>query len=1076
MTNSSLIRALAFTAMVLGSGAAGPLRAQGLTTAAVSGTVTDSASGQGIESAQIQIVNRSTGVTTGGLTRAGGHFFIQGLAVGGPYSVTVRRIGYQPLTRDGVMLQLGENYRADFALTAQAAELAAVEVKATADQSALISPARKGIESFVSDTALRRMPTLSRNFTDFVRLTPQVSSSGPGNSAGGVNNRFNNIQIDGASENDLFGLGTTGQPGGQAFGKSISLEAVKEYQVVLSPYDVRQGNFAGALINAVTKSGTNELHGSAFYYFRNSDLAQNVKFIRTSDLSVKQYGFSLGGPIIKDKVHFFVAPEWQSRTQPAAGPYLGSTGDPLPVAEADVQRFMNDLKAYGIEPGSAGLVNNENPLSNIFARVDVALPSINSRLVARYNYGTADNDVFSRSDFTFGLSSNSYTIKNTKNAPVVQLFTNFSNGSDNELILGYNRIRDRRNPAVFSPTVSVSVPGLTSGNVTLRAGAEQFSQGNQLDQDIFEITDNYTFPIGTSHRVTVGTHDEFFKFRNLFTESSYGVWTFRNLDSLEAGNPSSYRVSSDLGGGVVARFKGKQVGAYVEDNWTITPNFSLTYGLRFDVPMLDTKPAYTASVDTIYGRRTDEVASGNLQWSPRIGFNWDVTGDQVNQIRGGVGTFVGRPAYVWLGNSYQNSGSGLGILNCSGSRSAPGPAPAFDPDATNPPTVCANGQGLGTGVVGPVDLMSKNLKYPQVLRASLAYDRQLPGGAVASLEAMYTKGLDNFFYINRNLVGPQGVDSHGRVMYGTLNLATGQSNPEVVSSRFSEVIDIANQSKDYSYNLTAELQKRFSESFEGRVAYTYSHSYDVQSLTSSRAISNWMFGRELSGNHLDQNTSVSLFDQPNKIVASGTYTFPWKTWATNVSLIYTGQSGAPYDYVYGGSSGRGDLNADGITGNDLVYVPTSAMDTTQIRFATIAPTATSAAILPETQAVAFDKFIDSQPCLRDHRGEIIERNTCRNPWQNFLDMTVEQSLPSWQGRTMSLRLDVFNVANLLNRSWGRVRSAGTFNNVSLLTMTGVANNDPNQPLFQFNPNYKAFTIQNDATGYYQIQLSARVGF
>jgi hypothetical protein len=1083
MIRSRWIRTLAFTALGLGAGSARPLCAQGTTTAAISGAVLDSVTGQGIESAQVQVINTSTGVTTGALTRDGGRFFVQGLLTGGPYTVTVRRIGYQPESRKGIMLSLGQNARVDFHLSQQVIELSGVTVEAAPTETPLISSARKGVDTYVGDSALRRLPTLSRNFTDFVRLTPQVAliASNSGNSAGGVNNRFNNIQIDGVSENDLFGLGSTGQPGGQSNGRSISLEAVKEYQVILSPYDVRQGNFSGALINAVTKSGTNEFHGTAGFYFKNSDLAQNVPFIRSSDLSVKDYAFSLGGPIVKDKVHFFVAPEFQTRTQPASGPYIGQSPEfstPLPVDQATIDRFVTDLENYGLTPGSAGLVNNENPLNNVFARVDVALPSISSRLVALYNWAKSSNDVFSRSTSTFGLSSNLYTIKNTTNAPSLQLFTNFLNGSDNELTVGYSRIRDRRTPETAAPQISVTVPGLQSTNVTLRAGGEQFSQGNELDQDIIQVEDNYSFPVGTSHRVTVGTHDEFFKFRNLFTESSYGVWTFSDLDAFEAGEASTYRVSSSLTGNpadVVARFKGAQYGFYVEDNWAITPRFSLTYGLRADIPVLDSKPVFTDSVLTYFGRRTDEVPSGNVQWSPRIGFNWDVTGDQVNQLRGGVGVFVGRPPYVWIGNSFQNSGSGLGILNCSNSSSAPGKAPAFDPSATNPPTACANGNGLATGVVGPVDLMSKDLKYPQVLRLSLSYDRQLGSGFVGTLEGLYTRGLHDFFYINRNLVGPQGTDAHGRVMYGTLS-ASGQSNPRLVSSQFSEVIDITNQSKDYSYDLTAQLQKRFTERFEARVAYTFSHSYDVQSLTSSRAISNWQFGRELAGDHLAENTTTSIFDVPHRIVAAGTYTMPWKTWATSISLIYTGQSGAPYDYVYGGSSGRGDLNADGVTGNDLLYVPKNALDPSEIQFAPIPASSSGPAVAPNTQAVAFENFINSTPCLRDHRGEFLPRNSCRNPWQNFLDVTLEQALPSVQGRTLSLRLEVFNFANLLNSDWGRTRSAGTFNDVSLLTHSGQAADDATVSLFQFKPTYQKFTIENDPANYYQIQLSARLGF
>ncbi|HEY2895743.1 MAG TPA: carboxypeptidase regulatory-like domain-containing protein, partial [Gemmatimonadaceae bacterium] len=350
------IALLAFAA----SGAAGitSLSAQGITTAAVSGVVTDSV-GRPVESAQIQVTNQATGVKSYAVTRTNGNYYVQGVEVGGPYVVSVRRIGFAPDSVSGVHLSLGQNFRASFKLHPQAAQLAVVTVRATSDTlSNQISPSRRGVQTDISDTALRRLPTLNRNFTDFLSLTPQVlQAQNAGLSAGGQNNRFNNIQIDGASESDIFGLGTTGQPGGQARGRSISLEAVQEYQVLLSPFDVRQGNFTGALINAVTKSGTNELHGSAYYYFRNQDLAADVPLLRASDFQQKQFGFSLGGPIVKDKIHFFIAPEWQREAYPAPGPFPGFTGTgPTSAADAaTVQRMADILQGtYGLNAGAAG--------------------------------------------------------------------------------------------------------------------------------------------------------------------------------------------------------------------------------------------------------------------------------------------------------------------------------------------------------------------------------------------------------------------------------------------------------------------------------------------------------------------------------------------------------------------------------------------------------------------------------------------------------------------------------------------------------------------------------------------------
>ena len=1073
--------------------------AQGVTTAAISGRVTER-DGAPVANAQIQVRNRATGVSSGALSDENGRYLVQGLEVGGGYVVTVRRIGFGPATRENVSLNLGQRLQLDFALDRQAVELTGVTVTSAVDPT--FSATKMGVGTVVSDSSLRRLPTLNRNFTDFVSLSPQVSTSGPGQSGGGVNNRFNNIQIDGASENDLFGLGASGQPGGQARGKSISIESVKEYQVLLSPYDVRQGNFAGALINAVTKSGTNQLTGSAYYFTRNEKLARDVDFIRNSTYDHTQYGFSIGGPIVKDRIHFFLNPEFQQREQPAAGPYLGQaegSQTPVPVRQAEIDRFRAITDSMGLPSGSAGLINNTNPLVNLFVRIDAQLP-YNSRLVLRHNYGSAEDDNFGRSTAVsnpiFALSSTSYYFQSKKNAPVAQLFTNFRNGSFNELIVGYNNIRDSRTPSVRSPLILVNnVKNAldTTRTSRIQAGSEQFSQGNELDQDLFELQNNYTFTVRGAHNVTVGGKLESFKFRNLFTESSYGVYTFRNLDSLARGVPETYRVSGPLGppGSEVARLRGTSYGVYVQDQWQARQNVNLTFGLRADVPTFDNQPLYTPFVDSVFNRRTDEIPTGNVQISPRFGFNWNIDPVRRTQLRGGVGVYVGRPAYVWLANSFQNSGSGLGILNCGGTRD-PGRVPTFSPDAFNQPLACPNrtaGQpdvalGIG-GVLGPVNLLDKDLQFPQTLRGSIGFDRQVGSGIVLTLEGLFTRGLNNFFYINRNLGPATGLDRNGRVVYGTI-ATNGQSTAPIVdaSRRLSEVIDVTNQSKDYSYNLTGLLEKRFANSFEARASYTFSRSRDVQSLTSSRAISNWRFGRTLSGNHDDQNRGISLFDQPHRVVVSGSYAV--KRTLTDISLFYNGQSGSPYDYIYGqGSSfGTGDLNADGNTGNDLVYVPRNTGDPNEIRFAG-GPTGTGldSASRILAQSNALERFIQGTECLREQRGSIIKRNSCREPWQNRANMSLRQSLPAVRGQRVSLQMDVFNVLNLINKEWGQVRSVGGFSNVTLLTHQGQTagtaavgtNGTSSQGIFQFNPDFRRTNSRNLDSNY-QIQLSARYSF
>jgi hypothetical protein len=1048
------------------------LRAQGVTTGVVSGRVVDDL-GNPIPGASISVVNTSTGSTSRATTARDGRYLVPGLDVGGPYSVTARHPGYQSQMRDGQMLTLSQNLTLDFRLERQAIILSTVSV--TTETDPILSPDRTGAATVISDSALRRLPSLDRTFTDFVILSPEVSDAGPGLSGGGVNNRHNNIQIDGASENDLFGLGETGQPGGQARGKSIGLESVREYQVLLAPFDVQQGNFAGVLVNAVTRGGTNELHGSAFFTSRSEGLARNVDYVRDQEYSQRQFGFSIGGPIVKDRVHFFLSPEFQRRFEPAAGPYLGQTSAPYPVSSAEIDRFHTLLAGYGIDAGSAGPAQNANPLRNIFGRLDIA-PSINNRLVLRYNYGRAEDDVLERDPTLIRLTSNSHSFTSVKKSAVAQLYTSFEGGAGNELIVGYNRIRDRRNAAVFAPQVQVSVPTTTGGTALLRAGAENSSQGTEVDQDVIELTDNFTMPVGR-HRLTAGTQNELYRLRNLFAQNSYGVWEFSSLDSLARGDAARYQVGVGLGGPIDARFDAAQLGLYVQDRWQATDRFVLTAGLRLDVPFLFDKPQENPSVLADYGRRTDDVPSGNVQFSPRIGFNWNRSGDRLEQLRGGFGLFVGRPPFVWIGNAYQNSGTGLAQLSCVST----GAVPQFTSSTVaTAPSACANGATAAT--TGDIALLASDLKFPQFARASLAYDRRFGTAWIASIEAMYTRAMSTFFYTNRALAGSQGLDRNGRVVYGTI-ATTGVATP-VLSGPRRNVIDVQNASKDYSYNVTTSLNRRFTNWFEAHASYTYEQARDIQSLTSSVATSNWRFGRAISGDQYAQNLDRSAFELPHRVVAYGTFSLSTRT---DVSLIYLGHSGSNYDFVYAGSGGAGDLNADGAQGNDLIYIPSDVAKESEIRFSGVSPVA-GADNSPPAQAqriadqqAAFERYITSTDCLNRQRGRILTRNSCRSPWTNTVNVSVRQALPPILGQAITVQLDVFNFLNLLNADWGQQplppNGGGSVPLLTQVGQTAGALTGPNgsQGIFTFDPATEKFDRRHIGSAY-QMQFGVRYGF
>lgn len=1039
-----------------------------VTTGAIGGRVTDE-SGAALEGVQIQVRNSTTGATRTGVTNAAGNYLVLGLEVGAGYDVTARRIGFEPLTKRGQNVTIGQTTRVDFQMTARATVLESQVIVSEIDP--VITATRTGVGTTVSDSALQRLPTLGRNFTDFVALTPQVSNAGPGLSGGGANNRYNNIQIDGATESDLFGLGSTGQPGGQARGKSIGIEAVKQYQVLLSPFDVRYGNFAGALINAVTKNGTNQLEGSAYVFYRDQSMTRTRPYL--SDFEQQQYGFSLGGPVIKDKVHFFVNTELQQQTAPAAGPYIGLTGAGVPPV-SEVDGFNTILQGYGLPTSTGGPRTNENPLTNVFVRFDIQDLPFNSTLVLRHNYGEAQDDVFSRSftSTTFPLLNNAYAFTSRKGGSVMQLRSNFANGWYNELYAGLTTIRDRRTPNVGG------IPQITTdmGAFNIVAGSERFSHGNELDQDIVEITNNLVIPVGSKHRVTVGGSYSTYKARNLFAQSIFGVWSFNSPAEFTSGTAAQYIVGVPINGDGAVRFKSSLFGAYVQDEWNVSPWLNVQFGVRYDAPSFQDKPPTNPVVLTSFGRNTADVPSGNGTISPRFGFNWDVTHDQRNQLRGGVGLFSGRPAYVWLSNAFQNSGmGGVALLTCNTTA-----APVFNAgNITTPPQQCANGTTAALG--SEINLLRSDLKFPQNARASLGFDRDLGNGLIATAEILYTQAVNSLFYTNIALQdAPIGYDRLGRAMYGTAPLT-----PTLKVAGRTTVLDVENQSRDKSWQYTLGLQRRWRSNWEGSLFYTFSRVRDVQSLSSSTAFSQYRFGRP-AGYLPQTHTGLgrSLFEQPHRIVANATYTF--EQTGTALSVVYFGESGQRFHYLYGGSS-SGDVNGDGI-GNDLIYIPRNVNDANEILWHGNLTTG-GVTYTPAQQAAAFDAFISDNACLNNQRGRIMARHSCEEPWRNIVNVSVRQSigqlglgsvLNTASLERLTVQLDIFNFANFINRDWGQVRSVG-FGGVfpplnyaskeagSMVGATGA------RARFTWNPTYQFSNSQNVASNY-RMQLSIRYAF
>jgi len=1026
----------------------------------VAGRITDDA-GAPVPAAQISLTNGSTGQRYAARSRDDGRYSFENVDVGGPYTLAVRALGFEPKTSTPFNLQLGQRFVLDLSLKRSAVQLEAVTVETQSNP--LLSQARTGAQTFISDSALRRLPTLNRAFNDFVNTSPQiVKTPGGGTSFTGQNDRFNNIQIDGTVNNDLFALSASNQvPGGGVNARPLSIEAVKEYQVLTAPFDVRQGGFVGGLINAVTKSGTNQFHGSLFGYTQNENFVgtdTNGVSVPVADYQQQQYGLSLSGPIIRDRLHFFVTADFRHDNRPfATSIQLGASGDTAGVgitaARFDsVQQILTTQ--YGFDPGSWRAPQINNPETNLFGKLDLelgtnshievsgTLVNVNQdKLIHTYRSGFVQPPSLSNLRDGYELSGSGYYMKDETRTLRGKWTTNFGDRFANELIVGRTTIGDNRPPRSDHPLILV---GGNSSGTYVAAGGERFSHANSLDQRVVEVTDNVTFPAG-GHLLTLGTHNEFIHFRNVFFPLSLGVWNFATPAALAAGTPNEY--ARALPGplrpdGSVADFDVTQIGFYGEDRFSPVPNLTLTAGLRVDVPSLPAPALNAVLRDSVSllalggkGVNTSSSPSGNMLWSPRLGFNYDVGGHQETILRGGVGIFSGRPPYVWVSNAYGNTGLEQQTLFCNGAASAANngslvdTVPAFTADPNAQPTTCG-----GTNQVGPnaaassIVFYDPNFKFPQALKVALGADRTLPWNLFATVDFIYTKAINQYYLEDINLRGIQGASAGeaGRPLYGTMNPATGAATVLRATNKANDIVENRNVSKDQSTSLAFQLQKRFSNGVEFNAAYTYSHSLDVMSMTSDITSSNFQFGA-LDGTIANRNLRTSSFDRPHKVSISGTVNAPL---GGRFSLIYNGVSGTPFTYVV-----SGDANADGVFGNDLVYVPRNRADVAMDGNGSAAGFGTVAQ--QDSVYSKLDAYINNEPCLRDNRGRLAQRNSCRNPWQNFLNARLSWAIPTVSGHTLEITADMLNVLNFINSSWGLIRQTGTgFEEQNLVQQTG----------------------------------------
>jgi hypothetical protein len=1070
-TSSTLRVRLTALAIAAASLVARTTAAQGVADASIAG-VTYTWTGDAIAPirAQIVIVNRATGATLDLRTDADGRFAAEHLSPGGPYRVDARADGRRD-TRDGITLILGQRLSLELVLVPDTARLAEVVVRA---QSPGLSASHVGASHTVSDSAIQRLPLLSKDFTELLQTAPEVT----GTSVSGSNNRMNDIQVDGASDNDYFGLSRgSGTPGGQEGARSLPLEAVQEFQIQTAPFDVRQGSFTGGQINAITKSGTNAFHGSLFAFYQGQGIAGHDTAGHASpDFNVEQYGGSVGGPIIENRLHFFAAGELRHRVTPFSGPIIGSATN-VGITADSARRFASILNGYGIAPGSFGAFNTTSDAQNVFAKLSASTgESGSAELSINYAHGITQDSISPARAINgdYRLTSAAFAPEASTWAGHGKWTALFGDWS-NELLAGYAVTNEPRSTASDAPAIFVQNVG--AAGTRLIAGADPSSQLLTLRQRDAELTDNLTRTFG-AHTVTVGAAGELMHFTFGNFANATGQYTFFDLDSLAAGRPSRFMRNLALDpGAATSEFGVHQYSLYAQDAWNATRDLVVTLGVRADRSSFPDAPRQNDALASTFGISTSAFISPVTQLSPRLGVHWSVRDGTA--LRGGVGVFTGRDPYSWMSFAYSNTGTGALLLNCANAA-----APEFVADPAAQPTACAGG-AVPTSAAS-LSYFVHDFKLPQSLKAALGADQQLPWNVVASVDFTFIHGMNALYITDDNLAGPVGTltGEGGRVMYGTLGASSKKGSvptvtPNVVSTAFGPILRNDNKGGDRTYIATAQIQKSWSNGTELGVAYTRMNAKDYFSLRDAQSVSNYGFST-VDGSLESRNLAISTYNIPNKITITATRNLPW---GFQLSAIYLGRSGTPYTFIV-----NGDANGDGVgnkvgafdrQADDAVYVPRSASDITLVRDSAASATVN---VLVPARASAYDSleaYINSQSCLRNNRGRILPRNACTNPWQNILNARVAKTLRLGAGgRDVELIADVFNVLNLLDGSWGLIRETGTLSgagteDVALLRLRGT---DPSNGRNAYDVTLPGTQVVNVDASRWRMQLGARVAF
>ena len=1085
-----------------------------ITTSNIRGVVKNSRN-EPLIGATITATHNPTGTIYRVASRTGGQFNLYNLNPGGPYTISVSYVGFSDEKREDVFLTLGDNTAPEIVLADNTTALTEVVISG---RRSVASSAKGGSETNIGRDRIANVPAVGRNLNDYIKLTPQVRITPNGGfSIAGQNNRYNSFMIDGAVNNDVFGLSESGTNGGRTGAAPISIDAIDQINVQISPYDVSIGNFTGGGINAITRSGTNTITGSAYYFFRNQDLSGRspipqpkpgnpgqVDRPKLTDFKNQTFGVRVGGPIIKNKLFYFLSLERQDDNRPQPfdpttyrGNYINN--DSLTV----LQNYLRNTHKY--ETGE--FINNPDLVTanRLSAKIDYNF-SPGNQLSASYRYTKAERYNPSRSSSsTINFVNGGEYFPSTTHSGTIELNSKIGIRTNNKARLTLTKVVDDRG-ITGSPFPNIQIRDANSANIFL--GSDISSTANLLKQSILNFYDAFRITAG-DHSISLGTDIDYNKTYNLFINRNYGFYEYPSIGAFIAGGaPAQYRrgyslvdagKAGDESVNSAAQFKTARLGFFINDDIKVNQNLTVTVGFRVDktsflddpatdIFFRDTGAAILANYYDLEGAETGKLYKPSWQMSPRIGFNYRLPDENIT-IRGGMGLFAGRIPLVWPGGGFQNTGVTIGALQVFN------PTITFRSDVGNQYT--ATDLGLSRVIPqGELNLVARDFKLPQVFRSSLAVDKRFGEGWTFTLEGIFTKNVYEVDW--KNLVFLPGATRvtaapDVRTVYDPILIAQNNTTrngikvpfrpylplSDIGRSPYTSIILVRNTqgTKGYSYSATASLDKAFRNGWAFNVNYTYGNSVVRNEATSSINSSNWNNMEAVNGrNNLPLSTSD--FDLGHRILSyvSKKFEYARKKLGTTIALVYTGQSGNPFSYTM-----TSNINGDGVNFNDLLYIPTVSELASMVF---VNNTTGGVTYTPAQQRELFNLYIENDKYLRKNRGKHAGRNDARLPFSHVIDLAVKQDFNLKLGaKTYQLQLsyEVSNFTNMLNSEWGRQYFV-SFDQITLLQFASFQAGT-STPQFRFSPTVNGrapITISDGISPFnssrWTSQLGVRVNF